>query len=350
MKKQKTLRKYDTKLIKVNPKNFFSCELEPAIKLLQSGEVLAFPTETVYGLGANAFDKNAVKKIFKAKNRPADNPTIVHICDEKQLSEVVDGVPKIAQKLIDEFWPGPLTLVLKKSDRIPFEATAGLDSVAVRMPSSSIALALIKESGFPIAAPSANSSTKPSPTTAKHVLNDLDGKIPLIIDGGDCEVGLESTVISLIELTPILLRPGKISVKEIEDVVGKIIVPESVHDTSKVKVAHSPGMKYKHYSPNAEVVLVLPSTEANVFAKKALELGKDKKFGVISFSKKVGVKNEFYCNSNQEVFAKELFKVFREFDSKGIELIIVEGIAEEDLGLAIMNRLRKAASRVIKSN
>ncbi len=335
-----------TKLIKVNSKKFNSSELKEAVDLLKKGEVVVFPTETVYGLGANAFNESAVSKIFQAKNRPADNPTIVHISSIHHLHQVVASVPKPAIKLIKAFWPGPLTLVLPKSKDLPLNVTAGLDSVAVRMPSNKVALALIKECDFPIAAPSANTSGKPSPTTAKHAFDDLNGRVLLVIDSGACEHGLESTVLSLLEKTPVLLRPGSVTVEQIQKVIGKIKVPskKANQKESESKKPLSPGMKYKHYSPKAEVILI--SVGKN-FEKKVFELSLDKKVGVISFSKKLKVENEYNFSKDIELYAKNLFSCFRDLDEKGVEVIFVEGVKEKGLGLALMNRLKKAASKII---
>ena len=305
-----------TKLIQVNPKKFSVGELTEAALLLKKGEVVVFPTETVYGLGANAFNEKAVSKIFQAKNRPADNPTIVHISSIHQLNQVVAKVPKNAIKLIKEFWPGPLTLVLPKSKDLPLNVTAGLDSVAVRMPSNKVALALIKECDFPIAAPSANTSGSPSPTTAKHAFNDLNERVPLVIDSGACEHGLESTVLSLLDKTPVLLRPGSVTVEQIQKVIGKIKVPikksNSVDENTNSKPL-SPGMKYKHYSPKAEVVLILVGKN---FEKKVFELSDDKKVGVISFSKKIKLENEYNFGKDLKAYAKNLFSCFREMMKK----------------------------------
>jgi L-threonylcarbamoyladenylate synthase len=336
-----------TELIKAGKKINSNLEITKATNLLRSGEVVVFPTETVYGLGANAFNESAVAKIFEAKNRPADNPTIVHISSIEQLHSVVSKVPKKAIKLIKAFWPGPLTLVLPKSIDIPNNVTAGLSSVAVRMPSHPVALALIKECNFPIAAPSANTSTKPSPTSAKHAYDDLNGKIPLVIDAGSCEHGLESTVISLLEEKPILLRPGAITIEQIEKVIGKISVASKNSNSKETKKPLSPGMKYKHYSPKAEVILVIPKRGAS-FVQKVFESDIDKlNIGVISFSKKIGVEKEYYFKKSLPLYAKELFASFRALDNEGVDAIFVEGIEEKGLGLAIMNRLRKAASKII---
>ncbi|OQA31564.1 MAG: Threonylcarbamoyl-AMP synthase [archaeon ADurb.Bin336] len=338
----------ETKLIKINLTNKNKV-LSIASDLIKKGEVVAFPTETVYGLGANALDENAVKKIFIAKGRPNDNPLIVHISDIKQLNELVEFVPKEAEILIKKYWPGPLTIVMKKSKRVPSCITGGLNTVAIRMPNNTIALGLIKKAGVPIAAPSANSSTKPSPTLANHVLNDLNGKIPLIIDGGKCKVGLESTVLGLSNGKAVLYRPGKITKEELEKIIGEVELP-----SGQIKVPSSPGMKYKHYSPKAEVILIEAKIDAN--ESKDNFLGNVKKIGlnedsnligVISFTKKIGFKNEFFFNNDVNLYAKNLFFALREFDKRGVEKIIVEGILDEGFGLAVMNRLRKAASKII---
>ncbi len=299
-------------------------DLRLPASILRKGGLVAFPTETVYGLGANALDENAVKKIFEAKGRPSDNPLIVHVSDKEELFALVSKVPEKAQKLMDKFWPGPLTLVLNKSKSVPRAVTAGQETVAIRMPNNKIALELIKQSGIPVAAPSANVSTRPSPTEAKHVLEDLDGKIDAIIDGGRTDIGLESTVIDLTSETPTILRPGKITKEELEKVIGKIETKAKAG-----KVAKAPGMKYKHYSPKAKVILV---------TKKEIPSLK-RKLG----TKKIGI---ILKEGTFEEFAKSLFSKFREMDKKGIEVILVEKIKEKGLGVAIMNRLKKAAGEI----
>ncbi len=337
----------ETELVKVGKNINNNFEITKAANLLKKGEVVVFPTETVYGLGANAFNEIAVAKIFQAKNRPADNPTIVHISSIEQLNQVVTKVPKKAIKLIKEFWPGPLTLVLQKSANIPNNVTAGLSSVAVRMPSHPVALALIKECNFPIAAPSANTSTRPSPTCAKHAFDDLKERVPLVIDAGSCEHGLESTVISLLEEKPVLLRPGAITIEQIERVIGKINVTKQKSAKNMADKPLSPGMKYKHYSPKAQVILVIPKKGAS-FVQKVFESDIDKlNIGVISFSKKIGVEKEYFFDKSLPLYARELFASFRELDAIGVEAIFVEGVEEKGLGLAIMNRLKKASSKII---
>ena len=342
-----------TKVTSINPKKFSTKELSEAVTLLRAGEIVAFPTETTYGLGANVFDENAVAKIFVAKSRQGDNPLIVHICDKKQLADVVEHVPKSAELLMEKFWPGPLILVLKKSQKVPINVTGALDSVAIRFSSHQIALALIKESGFPLAAPSANSSGKPSPTTAQQVLEDLDGRIPLIIDGGPCEIGVESTVLSLAREKPVLLRPGKITLEQLRETIGEVLVHRSVsmqdfveNNTSPNEKLLSPGILYTHYSPKAKVVLVLP-VKGKTFLQSANKLLREKKAGVISFTKKIGAEEEVFFANDLDAMAQGLFSAFRDFDEKGVEVVVVEGVPEEGLGLAIMNRLARAASEII---
>ncbi len=339
-----------TELIKVMSKNKAEV-LSKAADLIKKGEVVAFPTETVYGLGANAFNDSAVQKIFIAKGRPSDNPLIVHISDLDQLNNLVEFVPENAKLLMKKYWPGPLTIVMKKSPLVPFSVTAGLDTVAVRMPSNKIALELIKKAGVPLAAPSANSSTKPSPTMAKHVMDDLNGKIPLILDGGNCDIGVESTVIGLAGEKPILFRPGKVTLEELKKVLGEVDSAKPVLNSlsSSSSVPSSPGMKYKHYAPKAELVLV-EAVKGNDFSREVATLtlnNNSNSVGVISFTKEIGNENEFFFDKNIDLYAKELFSALRELDERGVKKIIVEGVIDTNFGLAIMNRLRKAASKII---
>jgi L-threonylcarbamoyladenylate synthase len=244
-----------TEYLQVNPENLDRRPFRKAGDLLRQGEVVAFPTETVYGLGANALNANAVKKIFLAKGRPHDNPLIVHIAEFEQLKPLVQGISEKAYVLMHRFWPGPLTLIFPKSNLVPNEVTAGLDTVAVRMPRHPVALKLIKEAGVPIAAPSANTSGLPSPTEGAHVLADLNGKIPLILDGGETEVGLESTVVDVTVEPPLILRPGGVTLEEIEDAIGQAAYDPGL-SKDKNETPRSPGMKYTHYSPKADVFIV----------------------------------------------------------------------------------------------
>lgn len=334
-----------TLILKSNKKG-----IQIASEIINSSGIVAFPTETVYGLGASVFDEKAIEKIFIAKNRPQDNPLIAHISTISQLNELSKPLP-IAIKLAKKFWPGPLTIVVKKTKKVPLKVTAGLDTVAVRMPSNKIALKLISDCKVPIVAPSANLSGKPSPTKASHVINDLFGKIDAIIEGKDCVYGLESTVVDTTMEPMVLLRPGKITFEQLEKFLGKgKIIKHSLKDkTSKAK---SPGMKYKHYSPKAEVILLSGKKEKIV--EKIIELSenmvkKKQKIGIISKQKIcINNKNIIYKQLvSEKVFAKELFHLFREMDSLGVKKIFVEETSEKGLGLAIMNRLKKASKRTI---
>ncbi len=313
-----------------------------AARIIRLGKVVAFPTETVYGIGADAFNESAVRRIFELKRRPADNPLIVHIASMEQLEEVAREVPELALRLASEFWPGPLALILPRSERVPDVVTAGLNTVAVRMPSHPIALALIRESKRPIAAPSANISGRPSPTLAEHVVEDFYGSIDCIIDGGPTYIGVESTVLDLTERVPVLLRPGGLPLEDIEKVAGEVSVHPSVRG-GKVDRAKSPGMKYRHYSPRAEVIVV----EGKDASKKIDELVREYR----SRGMKVGVMamephdaDEFFMMGRSvEEIARNVFRGLRDLDRRGVDVIIVQGVEEKGLGLAVMNRLRKAA-------
>lgn len=342
-----------TKIIKINPINPEKPKIKIAANIIKSGGVVAFPTETVYGLGANALNPEAIKKIFEAKGRPLDNPLIVHINDKKDVYRLAKQIPKSAEKLMDKFWPGPLTLILNKSKIVPEIVTAGLDSVAIRLPSNKIALELIKESNAPIVAPSANLSGKPSPTLAKYVIQDLLGKINVIIDGGETEIGLESTVLDLTTNPPTLLRPGKVSLEELRIVLKKVEV-YLITKRKKVKkiIAKSPGMKYQHYSPDARIILVegKPKQVKSRIQELVNKYKKERKVvGVMTMNKDDNYKTDTtkFLGSDFSIIAKNLFKTFRDFDKEKVDLIIAEGVDDKGLGLAIMNRLRKASYKII---
>lgn len=321
-----------------------------AANKLKENEVVAFPTETVYGLGANAFSDEAVHKIFEAKGRPSDNPLIVHIASKEQLYDFVDEIPEYALLLIKEFWPGPLTLVLrKKGEELSDLVTAGLDTVGVRMPDHPIALALLKEANVPVAAPSANRSGKPSPTQASHVYDDLQGRISGIIDGGSTGVGVESTVIDCTTTIPTILRPGGVTKEQMEAVVGEVRV-----DQALVEEGHapkSPGMKYTHYAPNAPVIVVDGS---HGFLQQLIDQyeKEGKKVGVLTTTE---AKNDFRaskvlaCGSraNLQTVAAQLYDVLRQFDQEDVDLILSESFPQVDVGVAVMNRLLKAAGNKV---
>ncbi len=303
-----------------------------AAEFILKSDVVAFPTETVYGLGANAFDETSVKKIFRLKKRPRDNPLIVHIANKKQVSLIAVNINKTAEKLINKYFPGPLTIILKKNEVVPDVVTTGLDTVAVRMPSSKIAREFIRECGVPLAAPSANLSGTPSPTGFSHVLEDFNGKVSCILIGPQSKYGLESTVIDCSGNIPRVLRPGIITIEELRKIDSRI---KLVRKSSK---AISPGTKYSHYSPKANVVIVkspapnkLNKSSAFIGIKSLLPLNRNK-LGMYK-----------HCKSKLE-YAKSLFSFFRESDAKGIKTIFAEKLDKKGIGLAIMNRLKKAAS------
>jgi len=329
--------------------------LSKAAQALKNGKLVAFPTETVYGLGANAYDPEAVKRIFEAKGRPGDNPLIVHISDKGQLKDIVLEVPENARKLMDKFWPGPLTLVLKKSDAVPDVVTAGLDTVAVRMPDNIVALRLIELSGVPVAAPSANLSGRPSPTSAMHVAKDLTGRIEYIIDGGSCSVGVESTVLDVTGDIPVILRPGGVTYEMIGEVCGKVDVYKV--GAKAAEKPRSPGMKYRHYSPEADVILV-EGENARVVDEinKQVSLAHEKnlKVGVLASEENAGLyKADVVLPAGSakrpEEIASRLFDCLRKFDDLKVDIIYSETFGEKGIGRAVMNRLKKAsAGKIIK--
>jgi L-threonylcarbamoyladenylate synthase len=320
--------------------------LSQAAAFLRENEVVAFPTETVYGLGANACSDHAVRKIYEAKGRPSDNPLIVHIASSSKLDEIVKDVPEYAYKLISEFWPGPLTLVLqKKGDQLSDLVTAGLETVAVRMPDHPIALSIIREADVPIAAPSANRSGKPSPTLASHVYHDLNGKISGIVDGGATGVGVESTVVDCTTVVPTILRPGGVTKEQLESVIGEVKLDQALIEDGHAP--KSPGMKYTHYAPNAPVVVVDGSLE---FLQKIIDqYQKDgKKVGVLTTEENIPLlhaKKVIACGTraNLQTVAAQLYDVLRKFDEEDIDLILSESFPQTGVGEAIMNRLLKAA-------
>ncbi|MEF9953163.1 MAG: L-threonylcarbamoyladenylate synthase [Clostridium sp.] len=328
--------------------------IKEAADCIKNGNTVAFPTETVYGLGANALDKNACDKIFKAKGRPQDNPLIVHVAD-KDISEYVKEIPSSASRLIDEFWPGPLTIILPKKDIIPIEVTGGLKSVAIRMPKAKVARDLIKAAGVPIAAPSANLSGKPSPTTVEHCIRDLSGRVSMILGGQVSECGLESTIVEVTGDKVTILRPGAITFEMITELGIKVEVDPVVMKTLTNESPRCPGMKYRHYAPESEMEIVLGDNQKvveyiNDNTKKLSSQGK--KVMVISTSENLNrYKNSFVLNigsrSNLPEVASRLFDVLRECDTIGVDVIYSEGFSDEGVGMAIMNRLRKAASHRI---
>lgn len=326
--------------------------LKQAAALLRGGQLVAFPTETVYGLGANALDKDAVLSIFAAKGRPADNPLIVHIWSRAQMVDICD-VPPLAEKLMDAFWPGPLTILMPRKPSIPPEVTAGMDTVAVRMPSHPVAAALLRACNVPVAAPSANRSGKPSPTSAGYVAQDMDGRVPLILDGGDCEVGLESTVLDVCHGAPCILRPGGVTKGMLERVVGEVTVAGSVlRPLQKGEKALSPGMRYRHYSPDGQVTLVEGAEAAVVAALRTLYAhadGAGHRACVLCFTEHVAALSDCHphdlgSRDDPSQVAHRLFDTLRRLDDEGMEAIFSEVVPPEGVGLAVMNRLGRAAA------
>ncbi|RCW48270.1 MULTISPECIES: L-threonylcarbamoyladenylate synthase [unclassified Halanaerobium] len=347
---------YNTKILKIENTIMqkTSIELAAESKVIQKaaeyikrGELAAFPTETVYGLGADALNSNAVKKIFAAKGRPQDNPLIVHVADLKQLKQIIKGeLSEVSRKLINKYWPGPLTLIFQKSSTLPDRTTAGLDTVAVRMPDNKIALALIKAASLPIAAPSANTSGYPSPTEAEHVYNDLNGKIPVIIDGGPCRVGLESTVLDIRGEKPVILRPGGITREDLSKFLDVEIERMDVAIKEEQKVL-SPGMKYRHYSP-AKPVFLFNEESFSVMVKRSKNIRAAvitaEETKIPSALQKRWKILKVFSRKNPEMLAQKLFSLLRCLDEdKNIEEIYVEKVSSRGIGEAVMNRIKKAA-------
>ena len=333
--------------------------MQMAGDIIREGGLVAIPTETVYGLAGDALNKESSKKIYSAKGRPSDNPLIVHIADMEALSRIVLELPEKAKALAAKYWPGPLTMVFKKTGLVPYETTGGLDSVAVRMPVNEIAREFIKSSGGYIAAPSANKSGRPSCTTAEHVLEDLKGEIPLIIDGGAVGIGLESTIVDMTSETPCLLRPGYINLQMLEEVIGHVDIDPSIEGVMDEN-AHpkAPGMKYKHYAPKGELYIV-EGEESSVIEKinalvKASE-EKNEKAAVIVSSEtkdfyKCGIIKDVGSRADEESIAHNLFAVLRELDDMGVSAIYTEAFDTPRMGMAIMNRLVRAAGhKIIKA-
>ena len=323
--------------------------------IIRSGGLVAFPTETVYGLGSDALNPKASGKIYAAKGRPSDNPLIVHIADFGALDRIVSKIPSAARDLADAFWPGPLTMIFQKSAAVPSATTGGLDTVAVRMPSHPVALELIRQGGGYIAAPSANTSGRPSPTEAKHVYSDLNGRIDMIIDGGPVGIGLESTIIDLTEETPMVLRPGFISLEMLRSVLGDVRMDPGLHADDPAFRPKAPGMKYRHYAPKASLVIV-EGEEAAVRAKieeLALEAENSGQMaGIIATDEDAssythGIVRSAGTRSDEITIAQRLFSILREFDELQVSVIYSEAFDTPQLGAAIMNRLIKAAGHQI---
>ena len=346
----------NTQIIEIDSQNIDLQKMEEAGKLIAGGQLVAFPTETVYGLGGDALDPEASRKIYAAKGRPSDNPLIVHIAEFEDMYRVGKNIPEKAKKLSDAFWPGPLTMIVEKSDAVPDATTGGMNTEAVRMPNHPVALELIRKSGCLIAAPSANTAGRPSPTEASHVAEDLDGKIAMIIDGGQVGIGIESTIIDLTEEIPMVLRPGYITPKMLSEVLGEEVIIDpgiiAADDTRKPK---APGMKYKHYAPKADMIIV-DGPQEQVIAK-INSLAKNKK----AAGDKVAViatdetrdsydADVILCMGSkldEDAIARHLYKILRECDELSVNAIYSESFATPRIGQAIMNRMLKAAGHQV---
>lgn len=318
-------------------------EIEKAVTLLKQGGIVVFPTETVYGIGARLFSQTAIKKIFTIKGRPSDNPLIVHVGDKKELIPLTVDMPPLAEKLIDKFWPGPLTIILKRADIVPPIVTAGLDTVAVRMPQHPVALKLIRELGEPIAAPSANISGRPSPTRFQDVLKELNNKVDYIIDGGTSILGLESTVLDLTHVPPRILRPGFVTLESLKKIDSRITYNSQYRSRGDIP---SPGMRHRHYKPSCPVLLVYPKKWNNTIARW---VQKNIRIGLITYRqsilqhKSIVFQKTYYGNRN--LFAHDLYQNFFEAEKKGVQVLLVESLKREKLGSAIMDRLLRASAK-----
>lgn len=325
--------------------------LREAGEIIRAGGLSAFPTETVYGLGGDALNPQSSRKIYAAKGRPSDNPLIVHIADMGALPLIVKEIPESAQKLAERFWPGPLTMILYKSDEVPYETTGGLNTVAVRMPGNRIARELIRAAGGYVAAPSANLSGRPSPTSAKHVAEDLEGRVEMIIDGGDVEIGLESTIIDLTADKPMILRPGFITGQDLRQVLAAVEEDSTLMREDSGQAPKAPGMKYRHYAPRGDLTIIGGAEEdvvAYINAHCRERQDENKKTGVIATDATAlrycaDVCKSVGCREDEEAIAKELYRILREFDDEAVEVIYAEAFDAQGIGRAVMNRLLKAA-------
>ena len=338
----------ETQVYQVNPSNPEEEFIGIAAKVIRDGGLVAFPTETVYGLGADALNPEAVKKIFKAKGRPSDNPIIVHVASREQLTLVAREITDLAWQLIEKFWPGPLTLIFLKNPEVPDVVTCNLDTVAVRMPENEVALRLIQESGTPIAAPSANLSGLPSTTTGHHVFEDLDGKVEVILDTGLVKIGVESTVLDILTFPPIVLRPGGLTMEELKEVVGEVVLSANAETLKR-----SPGTRYRHYRPQHAEVILIPHQNLDLAQHCVDEYLSEFEgiayVGSIKIDQIVG-KNilQKRLSQNIEEYTRDFFAALREIDALKVPLIIVEGVEETGLGVAVMDRLRRAATKVFE--
>lgn len=345
------MKRMRTILEKIDKNQINENIIRQAGQILMDGGLVAFPTETVYGLGANALDEDAARKTYEAKGRPSDNPLIVHISEVDALGEIVKEVSDKAKRLMNAFWPGPLTLIFQKNEKVPYGTTGGLDTVAVRMPVNEIALEIIRAAGGYVSAPSANVSGRPSPTSAQHVLDDLEGKIDMVIDGGNVDIGVESTILDMTVEPPMILRPGAITKEMMEEVIGEVSVDSALLSDSSDEGPRAPGMKYRHYAPKAQLMIVEGKPEETVKAIKQIAYEQSRlgyKIGIIGTNETVhayttGIVKNVGSRNNESSIAKNLYKVLREFDEEDVDYIYSEAFEMDGMGDAIMNRLEKAA-------
>lgn len=350
-----------TLVLKVNPKKPEPEKIRLAAEFIKKGGLVAFPTETVYGLGADALNPKAILALFEAKKRPLDNPPIVHVGKPEEVKRLVKEITPKAKMLMDMFWPGPLTLIFERSESVPDVTVAGLDTIAIRMPKHNVALALLRESSCPIAAPSANLAGKPSPTSADHVLEDLDGRIDAVVDSGPTDIGVESTVLDLTHDPPQILRPGGTPYEELKKILENVELHSVAIADKEISIekARSPGLKHKHYAPKADVFVVEGETSAIVEKVKALaeqHTHRGLRVGVLATDETLAYYDEDFViksagsREKPATIAKNLFRVLREFDVEKVDVIIAEGVPPQGLGLAVINRLRKAAGyKIIKA-
>ena len=348
-------RTMETEIIFIDEKNIDQDKIDRAGDIIKRGGLVAFPTETVYGLGGDALNRESSRKIYAAKGRPSDNPLIVHIADMEALAGIVSEIPDVALKLADNFWPGPLTMIFNKSDVVPMDTTGGLDTVAVRMPVDSVARRFIRASGGYVAAPSANISGRPSPTSGRFVIEDMNGRIDMIIQGDDSRIGLESTIVDITSDRPMILRPGYITKEMLEEVVGEVWTDPTILDATCTERPKAPGMRYRHYAPKGDLKVVKgPDTRVIEYINSACEVAESlgRRVGVIATGENASCYSygNIKCVGNradEEMIAHRLYTILREFDDEDVEVIYSEAFDEGRLGGAIMNRLLKAAGHQV---
>jgi len=344
-----------TKIILIDPDHIDEQAIGEAGEIIKRGGLVAFPTETVYGLGGDALNPEASKKIYASKGRPSDNPLIVHIADPDHLFPIAEEVPEKAKLLASKWWPGPLTMIFRKTKLVPYETSGGLDTVAVRFPNHPVALALIRASGGYIAAPSANTSGRPSPTTARHVAEDLDGRIDMILDGGEVRIGLESTIVDFTEEVPVILRPGYINQKMLEEILGEVRMDPGLQSENEHIRPKAPGMRYRHYAPKAELTIVEGKRDdvvRKINELTASAISENKKVGVIATEETaslypMGDIRNIGSRADDKEIARNLYSVLRDFDEDQADVIFSESFETPRMGQAIMNRLLKAAGHKV---